>query len=189
MLLSQAAQVETVEIQHFNHMRNLCVPPARPLALPAQVHNPLGLALNMPLDETDKPPLLFLCCPYSHEDAAVRDLRALNASEATAILMSKGYSVFSPISHGHPVCTVGTVAVGTCAVTWAHLNNSIMALCHALVLLDIDGLWASKGCEAEARLAHELGLPLNLISFNMNGLKVLTMEMDIDSRRFYTGGL
>ena len=189
MLLSQAAQVEIVETLHFNHVRDLCDPPVRVQDLPVLVNNPLGLALSMPIEDTDKPPLLFLCCPYSHEDAAVRDLRALNASEATAILMAKGYSVFSPISHGHPVCTIGTLPVGTCAVTWAHLNNSIMALCHALVLLDIDGLWNSKGCEAEARLAHELGLPLNLIRLSNSGIGLLDVEADIDSRRFYTGGL
>jgi len=185
-LLSLATQAGAVETLLFNHVRELADPLIRPQALAAQVHNPLGLALNIPIDQTDKPPLLFLCCPYSHERQSVRESRALEASRAAATLMSKGYSVFSPLSHGHHIIFTCAGAIGTDAETWAHINNSVMALCHALVLLDLNGLWNSKGCEAETRLAHELGLPINLIRIVNDGLEV---EADIDSRRFYTGRL
>ena len=46
---------------------------------------------------------IYLACPYTHEDAAVRQLRAERATRAAALLMQFGDWVFSPITYGHAV--------------------------------------------------------------------------------------
>lgn len=144
--------------------------------------NPLGLALDAHPAAISSAALLFLACPYSHPDRMIRAQRALVASEAAARLITAGYAVFSPISHGHAVCEADiTASVGTDAQTWAVVNDAVLTGCNALVALDIPGLWQSAGVRREAGMAKTWGLPINLIRFAGNELEV---EAGVDPMLF-----
>ena len=150
------------------------------------MNNPLNLALDLRVHTLGIHPLLFLACPYSHPDRMVRAHRALLASDMTARLMGQGYGVFSPISHGHAVCEADmTVTIGTDAASWSVVNDRVMHLCNALVVLDIPGLWESLGVRREVSLAAKYHqIPINLIRSNGNGLEV---EPGIDPMLFSDG--
>ena len=99
-----------------------------------------------------------------------------------ARLMRQGYSVFSPISHGHAVCDADmTHEVGTDAASWAVLNDTVMIVCAALVVLDIPGVWESAGVRQEVAKAAEFKLPVNLIRSYGNTEEV---EADVDPMLF-----
>ena len=145
------------------------------------MRNPLNLALTGS-GIAGIPPLLYLACPYSHRDGMVRAHRALHASDMAARLMRQGYSVFSPISHGHAVCDADmTHEVGTDAASWAVLNDTVMIVCAALVVLDIPGVWESAGVRQEVAKAAEFKLPVNLIRSYGNTEEV---EADVDPMLF-----
>lgn len=55
------------------------------------------------ITDMDKKPLIYLASPYSHEDASVRQERYEIVSRVTALLISRGYVVFSPIAYSHPL--------------------------------------------------------------------------------------
>ena len=45
----------------------------------------------------------YLCSPYSHPDAAVREARYVAACRKAAEYAMRGISVFAPIAHSHPI--------------------------------------------------------------------------------------
>lgn len=146
-------------------------------------HNPLKFALHMIHKAPNEPELLYLACPYSHPVRIARDYRALQASDMTARLMGLGYSVFSPISHGHAVCEIDS-AVGTDAASWSYLNDSVLADSDALVVLAIPGCMKSVGVCKEVAMAEELGIPINMVRLVGNELLV---EANVDPALWLDG--
>jgi hypothetical protein len=51
--------------------------------------------------------MIYLACPYTHPNPAVREQRFEAACVATASLMRSGKTVFSPIVHSHPLVHYG----------------------------------------------------------------------------------
>ncbi len=51
--------------------------------------------------------MIYLASPYSHPDARVRQRRFEEACQAAAAITRAGLSVFSPISHSHPIARYG----------------------------------------------------------------------------------
>lgn len=46
---------------------------------------------------------IYLASPYSHPDPQVMENRFITICIVAGVLMSKGYTVFSPIAHSHPI--------------------------------------------------------------------------------------
>jgi hypothetical protein len=46
---------------------------------------------------------IYLATAYSHPDPKVREQRFLRANRIASHLIEKGYIVYSPISHSHPI--------------------------------------------------------------------------------------
>ena len=51
----------------------------------------------------NRPLKVYLACPYWHDDESIRLERFNKVTEAAGQLMLKGYIVFSPITHSHPI--------------------------------------------------------------------------------------
>ena len=146
------------------------------------LRNPLNFALRPTRAETMPVTLaarIFLACPYSHQNPIMHVSRALSASEAAARLMVAGYSVFSPISHGHAVCEADIAGtVGTDAEAWAAINDVVLTVCDALVVLGLPGCIESVGVRREVSLAAHFGLPVNLLRFFEGGIPVVERDVD-----------
>jgi len=102
--------------------------------------------------------LVYLACPYSHYDRAVRVARFEAANRAAGKLMMRGKHVFSPISHTHPI-------VGACDLPlgfdfWEAFDRAFLIVCRKLYVLGLDGWDMSQGVQAEIQIARELGLPV-----------------------------
>lgn len=57
-------------------------------------------------------PLIYIAVPYSHKEESVRLARFESVNRAACFLMNKGYHVFSPISHTHPIALAGDLPPG-----------------------------------------------------------------------------
>ncbi len=102
---------------------------------------------------------LYLACPYSHPDPAVRRARFEIANQVAARLVSLGHQVFSPISMGHPISEAGA------PYDWTAWHNVDMAVlrsprCRGIVVLVLSGWTKSTGVQAEIATAKEQGMPV-----------------------------
>lgn len=105
--------------------------------------------------------LIYLACPYSHPDPAVRRARFDAANLCAATLMRAGVFVFSPISHTHPIAEVGDLPLSW--DFWEPYDRLMIAACGALYVLTLDGWRESRGVSAEIAIARELGLSISYL--------------------------
>jgi nucleoside 2-deoxyribosyltransferase len=103
----------------------------------------------------------YLALPYSHPDPRVRADRFEAANRAAAALMRAGYSVFSPISHSHPISVYGVPGDWT---RWELLDRRMLRQCDEAVVLTLDGWRESRGVQAELAMAAALNLPVRHLS-------------------------
>jgi hypothetical protein len=108
--------------------------------------------------------VIYLACPYTHPDPAVRDQRFEAACVATASLMRAGRSVFSPIVHSHPLVRYGLPVEWD---FWQAQDCEHLRGCDCVVVLTLEGWETSVGVQAEVRLANELGLPIHYLPLAM----------------------
>lgn len=106
--------------------------------------------------------MIYLCCPYSHAEPAVREQRFRAASEAAATLFRAGHHVFSPVSHSHPVATSGVPLPGDFAF-WSAWCLSMLARCDAVAVLPLPGWQESTGVAAELQFAREADMPVAVL--------------------------
>lgn len=116
-------------------------------------------------DQVAAKPLVYLACPYSfngRDDARAREARFQIVTKVAARLMSEGRSVFSPITHGHPMNMFG-VTVGW--DTWAAIDEAILTqCCKEMIVLTLDGWQESRGIAAEIEIAKEAGIPITYMN-------------------------
>ncbi len=114
--------------------------------------------------------MIYLASAYSHPDARVRQHRFEQACQAAAAITRAGLSVFSPISHSHPIARFG---VPTGWEFWARIDHEFLSKADLLAVLKLDGWQASAGVQAEIALAGELGLPVIYVEPGEMDLEVL----------------
>jgi len=105
--------------------------------------------------------MIYLACPYDHPDRAIRVQRYDKVTRVAARYMEEGKHVFSPITHCHPLAEIATLPKDW--TFWADYDYQIMKACHSLHVLRLPGWQASKGVQAEIRLAQQLGHPVEYI--------------------------
>lgn len=103
--------------------------------------------------------MLYLASPYSHPDPVVRARRAELARRATAILMEKGYHVFSPIAHS--VAVEAYLSHKQPHKFWMSQCYAMLRRCERLVVLRIDGWEQSKGVRLEIKAARSIEMPVD----------------------------
>jgi hypothetical protein len=105
--------------------------------------------------------MIYLASPYSHSDPAVREFRFREACRAAAKFMRCGQPVFSPIAHGHCICTYG---LPTDWRFWEPFDRRQLERCDEVVVLMLDGWRESVGVQAEIRIAAESGKPVRYVA-------------------------
>lgn len=105
--------------------------------------------------------MIYLASPYSHPDPAVREFRFREACRAAAKFMRCGQPVFSPIAHGHCICTYG---LPTDWRFWEPFDRRQLERCDEVVVLMLDGWQESVGVQAEIRIAGEYGKPVRYVA-------------------------
>lgn len=106
--------------------------------------------------------LTYLCCPYTTPSIAERNARADHATKAAAFLiMDRGWNVFSPITHSHPMHAMGLNGDWD---FWSVIDKQYLQMSQRVVVLCLDGWRESKGVCAEIEYAQFLGLPIHYMT-------------------------
>ena len=125
--------------------------------------------------DANKKGLWYFAHPYTVRDAAGRCV--LEAEDANyrlccrraGYLIRRGYNVFAPICHSHPILCATPALRGRGAVLWYVLDNQIIERC------DFDGIILAPGWQNSAGCRHEREL------FKQEGLPVLTFPPSEDT--------
>lgn len=102
--------------------------------------------------------LVYLATPYSHESEEVREQRFNNVNKYAAELIKKGFHVYSPISHSHPINKVGNLP--TSWKFWKEHDEAILQHCKKLIVLCQEGWKESVGVQAEIEIAQSYRIPV-----------------------------
>jgi hypothetical protein len=96
--------------------------------------------------------MIYLACPYSHPDPAVREARFHAVNRAAGQMIANGLLVFSPISHSHPIAV--DCDLPSDFGPWAAFDHAMIAACSRVVVLKLDGWDRSAGIAEE--VAHAI---------------------------------
>lgn len=107
--------------------------------------------------------MIYLAVPYSHPDSTVRQQRFDAACRVAAALIRQGRTVFSPVSHGHPICCHG---VPSDWEAWKWLDRRFLETCNEVVVVMLDGWQKSVGVRAEIAIARWLEKPITFLRVN-----------------------
>ncbi len=107
-------------------------------------------------------PLVYLACPYSHDDASVREMR-FHAANVTAseLMMGREEIVFSPVSHSHPIAE--DVGLPGDWQWWEKYDRAFLSVSSKLYVLQISGWNTSTGVVNEIKMAQEMGIPIEYL--------------------------
>lgn len=117
-----------------------------------------------------KQKLAYLAIPYTWN----AELSFKIANEVAADLMSKGYTVFSPISHSHVVADYLPDKLRFDQEFWMKQDIPILEKCDIMILIFIgeNGLLLiknSKGCQSEIKIASENNIPIEHYQYKLKG--------------------
>ena len=103
-----------------------------------------------------KKKIIYLGVPYTHKDPAVMETRFKQATKITALLIEKGYIVFSPVPYSVPYEKMGVEPPeGWYKYLLYHLRNSDI-----LYIVMFPGWQASEGLKLEQNYARRHGIPI-----------------------------
>ncbi|RKZ99067.1 MAG: hypothetical protein DRQ46_00125 [Gammaproteobacteria bacterium] len=107
--------------------------------------------------------LIYLASPYTDDSAKIVNERYEATCKITALLLSQGLYVYSPIVHGH--CLIG-YGLETDWENWKHFDKLMIDKSDIIYVLMIDGWNESIGVNAEIRYAIDLGMDVKYLDVN-----------------------
>ncbi len=105
--------------------------------------------------------MIYLAIPYSHPDKEVRERRFRIANRVAAKLIKQGKTVFSPISHSHPINECGTDFGWK---YWKPFDIAMLSMCNKIIVIDISGWDTSEGVACELEFARRNGISIEHIT-------------------------
>lgn len=118
--------------------------------------------------------VIYLAGPYTSADAAGRAERFDALTKAAAKFISKGYIVYSPITHTHPI-DVEMIEMGITNDSdyWCDFDETFMSVCTDMVILMLPGWQESSGIARE----------IEYFSKRECSIHFLPVESSIDERK------
>lgn len=105
---------------------------------------------------------IYLASPYTHENKQIEQERFEAAAKAAGQLMLKGFLVFSPIAHSHPIAMQNDLP--TDIDYWMEFDKSFLEWADELVILNIQGWSASIGVDMERKIAYKKRMPISIFT-------------------------
>ncbi len=106
--------------------------------------------------------VLYLACPYSHPDPAIREYRYSTANRVAAQLMKSGIVVFSPLSHSVSIAR-HIPELEMAHRFWMNQDLPLLRLCDELLILGLNDWTKSEGVRSEMFEAMAHAKPITLI--------------------------
>lgn len=119
--------------------------------------------------------LAYLACPYTHENAPVREARANTATDYAARMTAR-MAVFSPITQGPQLAQYLRPSITQHHKFWMDQCIPILRVCQELYVLPLSGWRQSKGVQEEIELAGRLLLPIVIIQSEEQELELVSEE-------------
>jgi len=110
---------------------------------------------------TEGRPLIYLACPYSHDEKLVMELRYQAVTRVAGVLMQNGLNVFSPITHFHPVASKYSLPENW--GFWKSIDTDYLRCSGVLLVLVLEGWETSTGIMAEKEIADDMGIPIRYL--------------------------
>jgi nucleoside 2-deoxyribosyltransferase len=107
---------------------------------------------------------IYLACPYSHKDKAIREARVSAADECAAWLLGQGFNVFSPLSHSYNIARF--MDNHNDSDFWVNLCMDFVDWCDVFAILKVPGHMQSKGIATEFARAEATGKKIIFIGYN-----------------------
>ncbi len=106
--------------------------------------------------------VLYLACPYSHPDPAIREYRYSTVNRVAAQLMKANIVVFSPLSHSVPIAR-HLPDIEMEHQFWMLQDLPHLRRCEELLILGLPGWQQSRGVCEEMFKALAWRKPITLI--------------------------
>lgn len=107
--------------------------------------------------------IVYLATPYSHVHKKVRVSRFHTANQVAAWIMQQGHTVFSPISHSHPIAEHLPNELLLDHDFWMRQDLPLLAAADELWVYPHDAAEASLGVAREVEEAQKIGKPIRHI--------------------------
>lgn len=105
--------------------------------------------------------IVYLACPYFHEDPQIVLSRFKQSNIAAGKLIKQKYIVFSPVSMSHPLSEAGKLPTNW--EFWENFDRAFLGISSKLFVLKIPGWDTSISVKAEIEIAKELNLPVEYL--------------------------
>lgn len=105
--------------------------------------------------------MIYLGCPYSHDNPEVMEQRFIAVNKVAARLMGDGLHVYSPISHTHPIVLQGDLPRDW--KYWGAYDRTMLGLCTEFCIILNDGWDKSVGLREEMKIALDIGMAISTI--------------------------
>lgn len=99
------------------------------------------------LKSLNRHPLIYLATPYSSYKFGLH-AAFVDAAKAAATLIKHSVHCYCPIAHTHPIAEYGAIDKLDHTI-WLDLDSKMLALCDALVVVNMEGWEISKGVRFE----------------------------------------
>lgn len=125
-------------------------------------------------------PLTYLACPYSHPSETLREARYRLVTKAAAwLIKNRGWNVFSPITHSHPLATIGDCSGDW--DSWAKVDREYLSVSCRMVVLCLPGWSKSTGVNAELNIARAHGLSVMFMQPTSGGYEFVLQYQALDA--------
>lgn len=105
---------------------------------------------------------IYLACPYWSDDELIRVFRFNNVCRKAAEIMSHGHTVFSPISHSHPIADYLDREIANWDF-WMEQDLPFVDWCDEVWIYALPGWEESKGIKREMEYALNNSKPIMLL--------------------------
>ncbi len=105
--------------------------------------------------------LIYLACPYQHDNKHVMWERFNAVTEAAGHLMMKGIVIFSPITHCHSIAEYHELPRGW--EFWKSFDEVYLGHSEEMYILTLDGWEESVGVTAEIKIMRKQTKPISLL--------------------------
>lgn len=130
-----------------------------PAAKPPTTFTPDKKTVLVPSSVKPVDGYVYLASPYSHPSKEQQEARWVVICRVAANMMNRGWRVFSPIAHSHPIEQYGG-AKNKGHDFWMNQDLALLAKADALVIATIPGWTFSKGVGMEIEYAKKHGIPI-----------------------------
>lgn len=115
--------------------------------------------------------MIYLACPYSHDDEEVEEKRANLATRIAATLSKEGNVVYSPLTSSRPL-----EQKGGCPKTWDFwepIDKSFIDICDTLAVVNAPGWETSTGVQDEIEYAKSRDMDIRHIDPILYGTQII----------------